>query len=282
MNAPFLLVLATIACYSAAGGLLWRARIPAMTSPGLASERGGGMAALALVALAVAGHAGVLALALFDGRTVTLNLSVVITLLLFVATLFVLVATLFAPVRNLLLLLAPLSAGVLALAALLPTQAAPLGNLSAPLVAHILFAIIAYGLLIMATGQSLLLAYQERALRSRRGVGMMAVLPPLQTMERLLFAMLWLGIVVLTLAILTGFAYLDNLFAQRVVHHTVLACLSWVVYAVLLIGRHLAGWRGATAVRFTLVGFLLLVLAYLGSKFVIEVLLAGAGGAPPA
>ncbi len=273
MNAPVLLVLATIACYLAAAALLWRGRL-AMPgaqdpAPALGSRTG-----LTLAVLAVAGHAIVLFFALFDGTTVTLNLSAVLTLLLFVATLFVLVATGFAPVRNLLLLLSPLCALVIALAALVPTEAAPLGDLSAPLVAHILFAIIAYGLLIMATGQSLLLAYQERALRARRGVGMMSVLPPLQTMERLLFAMLWLGIAVLSLAIATGFAYLDNLFAQRVVHHTVLACLSWLVYAVLLTGRHLAGWRGATAVRFTLVAFLLLVLAYLGSKFVIEVLLA--------
>jgi ABC-type uncharacterized transport system permease subunit len=79
----------------------------------------------------------------------------------------------------------------------------------------------------------------------------------------------------LTLAILSGFLFLDDLFAQRVVHHTVLAIASWFVYATLLVGRQLLGWRGSTAVRWTLIAFSLLVLGYFGSKFVIEILLGG-------
>jgi ABC-type uncharacterized transport system permease subunit len=99
------------------------------------------------------------------------------------------------------------------------------------------------------------------------------VLPPLQTMEALLFNLLWAGIAVLTLAIGSGFLFLEDMFAQRVVHHTVLAIASWCVYAALLAGRQVFGWRGSTAVRWTLIAFLLLVLGYFGSKFVIEILL---------
>jgi ABC-type uncharacterized transport system permease subunit len=101
----------------------------------------------------------------------------------------------------------------------------------------------------------------------------MRVLPPLQTMETLLFGLLWTGIIALTLAIISGFVFLDDMFEQRVVHHTVLALSSWVLYGILLAGHRLFGWRGTTAVRWTLIAFGLLVLGYFGSKFVIEILL---------
>ena len=67
--------------------------------------------------------------------------------------------------------------------------------------------------------------------------------------------------------------FLEDLFAQQVVHHTVLSIASWVVFAILLLGRHRLGWRGRTAIRWTLSGFFLLVLAYFGSKVVLEVIL---------
>jgi ABC-type uncharacterized transport system permease subunit len=84
---------------------------------------------------------------------------------------------------------------------------------------------------------------------------------------------LWAGILTLTAAIATGFVFLDDMFAQRVVHHTVLAIASWVGYAVLLTGRHFFGWRSSTATSWTLVAFALLILGYFGSKFVLEILL---------
>ena len=92
-------------------------------------------------------------------------------------------------------------------------------------------------------------------------------------MERLLIAMLWIGTALLTLAILTGLLFLDDMFAQRVTHHTVLTTLSWCVYAGFLLGHHIFGWRGVSAVRWNLSAFGLLLLGYVGSKFVLEYLL---------
>ncbi|MGI9327287.1 MAG: cytochrome C assembly family protein [Pseudomonadales bacterium] len=264
MNAPTLLVIATLSLYAAATVLIWRAH--------RAGQQTGG-AAMVLGGCAVIAHLLLTDALLRSDAGLNLGLVPVVVLLLLIATLFVLAASLFAPVRNLLLFAFPASAAAVALT-LGSSEPTPVGELSTPLVIHILFAIVAYGILIMAAAQSLLLSYQERHLKQHVSGGLLQVLPPLETMERLLFAMLWLGIGILTLAIVTGFAYLDDLFAQRVVHHTVLACLSWLVYAVLLTGRRLFGWRGTTAVRFTLLAFGLLVLGYLGSKFVIEVLLA--------
>jgi len=85
--------------------------------------------------------------------------------------------------------------------------------------------------------------------------------------------MLWTGIALLSISIISGFAFLDDMFAQRVVHHTVLSSAAWVMYTGLLVGHRLLGWRGTTAVRWTLIAFVLLLLGYFGSKFVLEIVL---------
>jgi len=128
-------------------------------------------------------------------------------------------------------------------------------------------------LLALAACQAIALAVQERLIKRHRARALLSILPPLETMESLLFQQIWAGFVLLTLSITSGFLFLTNLFAQRVVHHTVLASASWLIYLMLLIGRHAFGWRGSTATRWTLTGFVLLVLAYFGSKFVLEILL---------
>jgi ABC-type uncharacterized transport system permease subunit len=92
-------------------------------------------------------------------------------------------------------------------------------------------------------------------------------------MEHLLVAMLWIGLVLLSASILSGYFFFEDILARQVAHHIVLTSLSWCVYVFFLAGRYLFGWRGLTAVRWTLVAFSLLVLGYLGSKFVLEFLL---------
>ena len=105
--------------------------------------------------------------------------------------------------------------------------------------------------------------------------GPLAHLPPLLTLERLLFRLIGAAFVFLTLTLVTGIAFSETLFgrALRFDHKTVFAVLSWVTFGALLAGRLLYGWRGRTALRWTLTGFVLLVLAYVGSRFVLEVIL---------
>lgn len=195
-----------------------------------------------------------------------------ITLLM---VMFVMVAAIRLPVQNLLILVLPI--GAVAVLAALAGQTGFQAREAPPaaLVIHVLFSIVAYSILFMAACQSVLLAYQERALKARTRISALRVLPPLETMEALLFSLLWTGILTLTLAIATGFVFLDDMFAQRVVHHTVLAMASWFVYAALLVGRHFFGWRSSTATSWTLIAFSLLILGYFGSKFVLEILLGG-------
>ncbi len=176
-------------------------------------------------------------------------------------------------VDNLGVALAPL-AGLSVLLMLLPSHAAPLPIVDAlPLALHVLLSVLAYGLLALAALQALFMAYQDLRLRQHTLGGLLRALPPLGDMERLLFQMLALGFLALTLALLSGMLFLGDIFAPHLLEKTTLSISAWMVIGTLLIGRRRAGWRGQTAVRWTLAGFGLLVLAYLGSKFALEFLL---------
>ncbi len=192
-----------------------------------------------------------------------------------IIVLVVFVTALRLPVQNLLMLVFPVSLTGVLTAALGETGFSPRTSFSAPLVTHILISLSAYSLLFMAACQSVVVAFQEQMLRRHGTITLLRLLPPLESMEKLLFGLLWIGIVALTLAIVTGFAFMENMFDQQIVHHTVLAIASWVVYALLLTGRQVFGWRSTTATYWILIGFTLLVLGYFGSKFVLEVLLNG-------
>ncbi len=184
-----------------------------------------------------------------------------------------LIASMRLPVHNLLVLVLPLGALSVLAARFFGVSFTPITDATPALVWHIFLSIAAYAILFMATCQAVLLGVLERELRSKRTIAVLRLLPPLETMEALLFPLLWIGLTALSLAIATGFIFLEDMFAQHVVHHTTLSLASWLVYAILLGGHHLLGWRGTTAVRWSLIAFALLVLAYFGSKFVLEILL---------
>ena len=99
------------------------------------------------------------------------------------------------------------------------------------------------------------------------------VLPPLQLMEDMLFELLWIGVTLLTIAILSGIVFIDDIFTQSLVHKTVLTIAAWIMFSTLLWGHYQLGWRSTTAVRFTLTGFVLLMFAFFGSKLVLELIL---------
>jgi ABC-type uncharacterized transport system permease subunit len=139
---------------------------------------------------------------------------------------------------------------------------------------HLLLAMIAYSLSVIALLHATLMAVAERQLHRKAGIAF-GNLPPLLTLERLLFRMIGAAFVFLTLTLLSGVVFSEELFgrALRADHKTIFAILSWLTFGWLLAGRHFYGWRGRTALRWTLSGFVLLVLAYVGSRFVLEVIL---------
>jgi len=141
------------------------------------------------------------------------------------------------------------------------------------LTAHILLSMAAAALLLAAAVTALVLVFLDRRLRSRRVAHLPTVLPPLDALEKVMFRLIGTGFVILTLALLTGFVFVTNLHAQHLEHKTILSCIAWLLFGVLLIGRVRYGWRGRAAVLWTLSGFGFLILSYFGSKFVLEYLL---------
>jgi ABC-type uncharacterized transport system permease subunit len=138
---------------------------------------------------------------------------------------------------------------------------------------HAWCALLAYATLAIAAILALMLWAQERALRRRQFHGWLRALPPLTELESLLFRTITVGFVLLTATLLTGVLFVENLLEQHLVQKTVLSILSWLVFGGLLLGRWRRGWRGTTAVRWTLAAMLLLVLAFFGSKFVLELVI---------
>jgi len=138
---------------------------------------------------------------------------------------------------------------------------------------HIFSSIIAFSLLSIAALQALFLALQEKQLRCHPPKKFILNLPALQTMESLLFQMITVGLLFLSVSLVTGILFIDDLFAQHLVHKTILSIVAWLIFSALLMGRKLYGWRGQTAVKLTLAGFILLLLAYFGSKLVLEIIL---------
>lgn len=138
---------------------------------------------------------------------------------------------------------------------------------------HAGLALLAYATLSVAALLAIMLWMQERALRRRQVLPVLRAFPPLTLLEALMFRLIAAGFALLTLALLSGVVFVENLFAQHLVHKTVLSLLAWGVFGALLIGRLRYGWRGRRAVRLTLSAMALLGLAFFGSKFVLELVL---------
>lgn len=145
---------------------------------------------------------------------------------------------------------------------------------------HLVLAVVAYSLFALAMLHALLMATLERRLHSPRrsllaDTGKLWGLPPLLTLEHLLFRLIGAAFIALTATLATGIAFSESLFGRALSfdHKTLFALLSWATFAVLLAGRAFQGWRGRLALRWTLAGFAFLMLAYIGSRFVLEVVL---------
>jgi ABC-type uncharacterized transport system permease subunit len=184
-----------------------------------------------------------------------------------------LAAALVRPVENLGIFVLPFVALMLLLGLWFPAEriVADAGRWALEL--HIFIAILSYSLLTLAAVQALLLAIQEHRLRRRLPGGFLRGIPPLTTMESLLFQMIGAGFVLLSVTLISGLFFLEDLFAQHLAHKAILSFIAWCVFGVLLWGRWRFGWRGRTAIRWTLSGFAFLALAYFGSKLVLELIL---------
>lgn len=228
---------------------------------------------LSLIAVAAGVHAWLLIHDVFVPEGVNLGFFIALSSTGWLVATVLLITALIRPVENLGIVLLPYSALTVMLAAWFPSQRIVESADQWPLELHIIISILAYSLLTLASVQAILLALQNQRLKQRNPGGFIRRLPPLTTMERLLFQLIRTGFVLLTLALLSGFLFLEDIFAQHLAHKTLLSLLAWLVFGILLWGRRHYGWRGVIAVRWTLSGFAVLVLAYFGSKFVLELIL---------
>ncbi|MCB1877638.1 MAG: cytochrome c biogenesis protein CcsA [Chromatiales bacterium] len=222
---------------------------------------------------AVAVHAFLLYGDLFTRAGLNLGFTNATSLVTWLIALLLLVSAFSRPVESLGVILLPIAAVAILFGLFYPSKHLITEAGQWRLDLHIVISILAYSLLSLAAVQAILLAVQERQLRTRRLGAVIRALPPLQTMEGLLFRMIWSGFLLLSLALLTGFLFLEDMFAQHLVHKTVLSIFAWGIFGVLLWGRARFGWRGRTAIRWTLAGFVALMLAYFGSKAVLEFIL---------
>ena len=184
-----------------------------------------------------------------------------------------LIVNLSRPVAALGVLVLPMAAILLGVDVFVAEPTTPLA-LEWQIKLHVSFALLSYSLLSIAALLAILLALQERALRRRDlDSGLIRALPPLTMTESLLFRLIGVGFVFLTLTLVSGVLFVDDLFAQHLAHKTILSIASWLVFGVLLFGRWRWGWRGGRAVNLTLFGMAVLLLAFFGSKFVLEMVL---------
>lgn len=175
--------------------------------------------------------------------------------------------------------LQPLVLPLAAVCALLPVlfpQARLVAHFNATgFVLHFIAAMLAYSLFTLAALHAVFMSIAEAALHRREMTPRLASLPPLLTMEALLFKVLQIAFILLTMALGSGVLFSEAIFGKALVvdHKTVFGFISWGIFAILLIGRHFWGWRGRKALHWTLAGFMSLLLAYIGSRFVLEIVL---------
>lgn len=223
-------------------------------------------------ALAVGCHLASLMPGLWVGSGLNMSFGNALSLIALTIALLVLLGSLIRPLDALGLGVYPIAAVSLLLQLVLPGEHILVGS-DWSVQLHIALSVLAFSVLAMACIHALILLFQQRRLHQHRPAGAVSRLPPLSTMESLLFQVLGVGFALLTLALATGVMFVENLFAQHLVHKTVLAFVAWGVFGVLLWGRWRYGWRGKGALRWLITGMLLLLLAYFGSKFVMELLL---------
>ncbi len=178
-----------------------------------------------------------------------------------------------SPLFDSALVVLPLAVVVLAVEATVSTPATLLNTSSPAMTVHVVSSVAAFCLLGLAGVYAGFIAVIDHFLRHHHLNRLVRTLPALQTLESLLFRLIGIGFVLLTVSLVTGLVFVDNLLAQHLAHKTILAFVAWLIFGLLLLGRRAWGWRGRRAVRFTLAGVIVLVLAYFGSKLVLEVLL---------
>ncbi len=282
--AAILLYAVTSLLYAALGLYFWRTRWAGGGKAARAGESAGiapweRMAILAPFLL----HSYLLYATLVAAAELRFGFSQALSVTLWLTVLIYWIESLIYDVKGMQALVLPLAAGCALLPAFFPGPETPAYAQTFVFRVHLLLAMLAYSLFTIAALHATLMTVLERRLHGGRHAGASGEslagpwvsFPPLMTLETLLFRIITLGFVLLSLTLGSGFVFSEELFGQaaRFNHKTVFGVISWIIFAALLVGRYAWGWRGRTALRWTLAGFAALLLAYVGSMFVLQVIL---------
>ena len=274
---------------AAYAGLAWhfwhtRWRVPARAR---ASAPSGSLHAWERIAilLPLALHGAMLHQAMFAEPELRFGFAPALSAMLWLAVLIYWVESLFFPLVG----MQPLVLGTAALFALLPIwfPGRLIAHSDSPgFKLHLTLAIVAYSVFTIAILHAILMALADHLLHTKLKAGAdgarqqllegpAAGLPPLLAIEQMFFRLVAIAFVLLTVTLGTGMTLSEAMFGRilRFNHETVFAVLSWLTFAVLLWGRLARGWRGRTALRWTIAGFVMVVLANIGTAFVLEVIL---------
>jgi ABC-type uncharacterized transport system permease subunit len=228
--------------------------------------------------VALLAHAAALSQQVISGPNLVIGIAESLSLLGFLSSLMLWVFCFREPLHALGIVHYPITALWVLAPALFSDYGHPIPLADWKIGLHIVFSLLSAGLLTIASIQAMATLALDRMLRQPSNMALLHRLPPLQTMERLLFQLIFFGFFLLSLTLVSGLLFVNNLFAQHLVHKTVLSFCAWLTFGLLLWGRLRHGWRGRTAVRWALTGYGVLVLAYFGSKLILEQVLGRSWG----
>jgi ABC-type uncharacterized transport system permease subunit len=271
-----LLHLAAGGFYGALAAYFWRTRWLNRVEP---RPQGLSTGERAAVLLALCMHLWLLDAGIFEQGRMRFGFALAVSTMVWLAALIYWLESFFHHIDGMQALVLPLAAVGVVLPVFFPGTHL-LANFDSPAFrGHFLAAMLAYSLFTIAALHATLMAVLERSLHGGKlggpAGGALLSLPPLLTMERVLFRIIWIGFLILTVTLASGILFSETLFgkALRFNYKTVFGFTSWCIFAALLAGRQIYGWRGRSALRWTLAGFVALLLAYVGTWFVLEVIL---------
>jgi ABC-type uncharacterized transport system permease subunit len=220
--------------------------------------------------IALALHALLLQRQISIDNGITLSFALSLTLFTWCITLISTLISLHTRLLFLAIIMSALSSLSIIAALVIPAHAGISEPLSIFLALHILLSMLSYSLLSIAAVIAILLGMQDYQLHHHRQGPVLKLLPPLQALESLMFRLIETGFGLLTLSVISGFLFAEDWFNHKIVF----SVIAWLVFLILLLGRHFSGWRGQTAIRWTLAGIGCLMLAFFGTKLVFEFILS--------
>lgn len=233
-------------------------------------------AELAILAPTLLVHGAVLVLPVLRDQILVMGFGYAVSLIVWLMLMMYWAGSFFYRLKGLQLLLYPCAAFSLLVAVVFPGHYVGYQISNWPFVLHVGGSLLAYGLFGIVTLLAVLILLLNRNLHKHRFSPLTKFLPPLLSLEKLMFQGMAVGFLLLTFSVVSGTFFSEIIFGRPadLSHKTLFGILSWLIYGGLLLRRKMTFWRGKQAALWTIAGFISLMLAYVGSKFMLEVVLS--------